>query len=178
VHATIAGVVLGLAMTRIPGGRARHILEPYSNAIVLPLFAFTAAIVAIPQVQPTELSPAFWGILVALPLGKFLGITLAGAIGSRLAVRRDRPALSLPDIMVVGCLGGIGFTVSLLMSELAFARTPEVADEGILAVLLGSCVAIAASAVVVSLRARHYRRARAEEDAVAAEDPVNGTVTP
>ncbi len=178
VHATIAGVVLGLAMTRIPGGRARHILEPYSNAIVLPLFAFTAAIVAIPQVQPNELSPAFWGILVALPLGKFLGITLAGAIGSRLAVRRDRPALSLPDIMVVGCLGGIGFTVSLLMSELAFARTPEVADEGILAVLLGSCVAIAASAVVVSLRARHYRRARAEEDAVAAEDPVNGTVTP
>jgi NhaA family Na+:H+ antiporter len=171
VHATIAGVVLGLAMTRIPAGRARHLLEPYSNAIILPLFAFTAAIVAIPQVRITELSPAFWGILVALPLGKFLGITLAGGIGSRLARRRDRPALEIPDIMVVACLGGIGFTVSLLMSELAFARHEDVADEGTLAVLLGSCIAMVASAVVVSLRARHYRRMRAEHDRLAVAQP-------
>lgn len=168
VHATIAGVVLGLAMTRVPAGRARHLLEPYSNAIILPLFAFTAAIVAIPQVRVGELSPAFWGILVALPIGKFLGISVAGGIGSRLARRRDRPALELPDIMVVGCLGGIGFTVSLLMSELAFARNAEVADEGTLAVLLGSSIAILASALVVSARARQYRRMRAEHDTVAA----------
>lgn len=171
VHATIAGVVLGLAMTRIPAGRARHVLEPYSNAIILPLFAFTAAIVAIPQVRISELSPAFWGILVALPLGKFLGITLAGGIGGRLARRRDRPALELPDIMVVACLGGIGFTVSLLMSELAFARHDDVADEGTLAVLLGSCIAMIMSAIVVSLRARHYRRARAEHDRLAVARP-------
>ncbi|HEV7565737.1 MAG TPA: Na+/H+ antiporter NhaA, partial [Microbacteriaceae bacterium] len=54
----------------------------------------------------------------------------------------------------------VGFTVSLLMNELAFARSPEVHDEGTLAVLLGSGISIVVAAVLVSLRARHYRRLR------------------
>lgn len=57
-------------------------------------------------------------------------------------------------------LGGIGFTVSLLMNELAFARNEEILDEGVLAVLVGSGIAIVASAVVVTLRARAYRARR------------------
>jgi Na+:H+ antiporter, NhaA family len=158
VHATIAGVVLGLVMARVPAGRAHHVLEPYSNAIVLPVFAFSAALVAIPAVRPSELSPAFWGIVVALPVGKLLGISLAGWLGRSIAVRRGRSALRLADILMVACLGGIGFTVSLLMSELAFAGSREVADEGTLAVLLGSGVAMVVAAFVVSARARTYRR--------------------
>ncbi len=169
VHATIAGVILGLVMARVPAGRAHHLLEPFSNGIVLPLFAFTAAMVAIPQVSIRELSPAFWGILIALPVGKLLGITLAGGLGSLLARRRDRPALQLPDIMMVACLGGIGFTVSLLMSELAFSQEHSVADEGTLAVLLGSGISIVAAAIFVSLRSRHYRRIPHHHEAVAAE---------
>ena len=161
VHATIAGVLLGLVMARVPGGRTHHVLEPYSNAVILPLFAFSAALVVIPQVSPVDLSPAFWGILVALPVGKLLGITLAGALGSLISRRPagSRSGLSLPDIVMVACLGGIGFTVSLLMGALAFAGNAEVVDEATLAVLLGSGVAILVSAVVVSARARHYRRA-------------------
>jgi NhaA family Na+:H+ antiporter len=158
VHATIAGVVLGLVMARVPAGRAHHVIEPYSNAIVLPVFAFSAALVAIPAVRPTELSPAFWGIVVALPVGKLLGISLAGWLGRSIAVRRGRPALGLPDILMVACLGGIGFTVALLMSQLAFAGSREVADEGTLAVLLGSGIAVVVAAFVVSARARTYRR--------------------
>ncbi|TNU60718.1 Na+/H+ antiporter NhaA, partial [Bacillus velezensis] len=73
VHATIAGVMLGLAMAPRPADATRHVLEPWVNAIVLPLFAFVAAFVVIPQVSPTELSPAFWAIVVALPVGKVLG---------------------------------------------------------------------------------------------------------
>lgn len=165
VHATIAGVVLGLVMARVPGGRTHQMFEPYSNGIVLPLFAFSAAMVAIPAVRIDGLSPAFWGILVALPVGKLLGITLAGWIAGSVATRRDRPALQLPDIVVVACLGGIGFTVSLLMNELAFQRDNTVTDEGTLAVLIGSGIAIAVSAVVVSLRARHYRRLHAARPA-------------
>jgi len=161
VHATIAGVILGLVMARIPAGRTHHMLEPYSNAIVLPLFAFTAALVAIPQVRLSDLSPAFWGILVALPVGKLLGITLAGALGSLISRRPNgsKTGLKLADIVMVACLGGIGFTVSLLMGALAFAGDTEVVDEATLAVLLGSGVAIVVSAIVVSVRARQYRRA-------------------
>ena len=158
VHATIAGVVLGLVMARRPAGRAVHVLEPWSNGIILPLFAFSAAMVAVPQVRPSELDPAFWGILIALPVGKIVGIMLAGGLGGLVARRRSGTPLTLADLAVVGALGGIGFTVSLLMNELAFAELPEVADEGTLAVLLGSGTAMAISAVVVTLRSRHYRR--------------------
>jgi len=161
VHATIAGVLLGLVLARVPGGRAHHILEPYSNAVILPLFAFSAALVVIPQVSLAELSPAFWGILVALPVGKLVGITLAGALGSLISRRPSgsKAGLKLADIVMVACLGGIGFTVSLLMGALAFAGNSAVVDEATLAVLLGSGVAILVSAVVVSVRARQYRRA-------------------
>ncbi len=158
VHATIAGVALGLVMARRPAGRAAHMLEPWSNGVILPLFAFSAAMVAIPQVPPSELDPAFWGILVGLPVGKQVGIMLGGGLGVLVVRRRSGHPLALADLAAVGALGGIGFTVSLLMNELAFAALPEVADEGTLAVLLGSGVAIVVSAVVVSARSRHYRR--------------------
>jgi len=158
VHATIAGVALGLVMPRVPARRVVHALEPWSNGLVLPLFAFSAALVAIPQVAPSQLAPPFWAILVALPVGKLVGITLGGWLGSFTVPREERRRLGLPGLAVIATLGGIGFTVSLLMNELAFARRPEVADEGTLAVLLGSSVALAASAIVVSAVARRHRR--------------------
>lgn len=158
VHATIAGVALGLVMSRRPGGRAAHALEPWSNGVILPLFAFSAAMVVVPQVSPSDLDPAFWGILVGLPVGKLVGIVAAGLLGALIARRRSGTPLTFADLAVVGALGGIGFTVSLLMNELAFAGLPEVSDEGTLAVLLGSGVAIVLSGVVVTLRSRHYKR--------------------
>ncbi|WP_350349411.1 Na+/H+ antiporter NhaA [Agromyces sp. G08B096] len=160
VHATIAGVALGLVMARRPGGRSAHTLEPWSNGVILPLFALTAAMVPVPQVSPSELDPAFWGILVGLPVGKIVGITLVGGLSGLVARRRSGTPLTFADLAVVGALGGVGFTVSLLMNELAFARHPGVADEGTLAVLLGSGVAIVVSAIAVSARSRHYRRQR------------------
>jgi Na+:H+ antiporter, NhaA family len=158
VHATIAGVALGLVMARRPGGRAAHALEPVSNGIILPLFAFSAAMVPIPQVSPSQLDPAFWGILVGLPIGKVIGILLVGGLGGLVARRASGTPLTLADLAVVGALGGIGFTVSLLMNELAFAGLPPIADQGTLAVLLGSGAAILLSVVVVSLQSQRYRR--------------------
>jgi NhaA family Na+:H+ antiporter len=158
VHATIAGVALGLVMARRPGGRAAHALEPWSNAVILPLFAFTAAMVPVPQVSPSELDPAFWGILVGLPVGKIVGITIAGVLGGLVARPKTGTPLTFGDILVVGALGGIGFTVSLLMNELAFVGSEGVADEGTLAVLLGSGAAMVLSAIFVTIRSRQYRR--------------------
>ncbi|HEX6956220.1 MAG TPA: Na+/H+ antiporter NhaA [Agromyces sp.] len=159
VHATIAGVMLGLVMSRRPAGRALHGLEPWSNGVILPLFAFSAALVAIPEVRPSELDPAFWGILVGLPVGKIVGVTIVGGIATWFVGRRkgQRP-LTWADVLTVGSLAGIGFTVSLLMNELAFREYPDVIDQGTVAVLLGSGAAIVVSAVLVTMRSRHYRR--------------------
>ena len=164
VHATIAGVALGLAMAQRPALHVRHSLEPWVNGVVLPLFAFSAAFVVIPSVTPSQLSPAFWGVLVALPVGKIIGISVAGWISLRVGDRGAAPHLSLLDLIAAGALGGIGFTVSLLLSELAFADDPLVRDEATLGVLGGSMISIVLAAILVAQRARHYRRAAPTAD--------------
>ncbi|WP_296195420.1 Na+/H+ antiporter NhaA [uncultured Microbacterium sp.] len=158
VHATIAGVALGLVMAPARAEPTRHALEPWVNGLVLPIFAFSAALVAIPAVSPTELSPAFWGVLIALPVGKLIGIALAGAIGQRLFAPPGAPRLAFADLLAAGALGGIGFTVSLLLSELAFAGDALVRDEAVLGVLCGSVIALVLAGILVSWRSWHYRR--------------------
>ena len=158
VHATIAGVALGLAMAQQPALRTRHALEPWVNGIVLPLFAFSAALVPIPAVSPSQLAPAFWGVLIALPVGKVIGITLFGWISLRIGSRGTTPHLSLADLLAAGSLGGIGFTVSLLLSELAFAADPVLRDEATLGVIGGSLISLIVAGTLVAQRARHHRR--------------------
>ena len=158
VHATIAGVVLGLAMAQRPALRVRHELEPWVNGIVLPVFAFSAALVVIPAVPLSELSPAFWGVLVALPVGKIVGISVLGWVSLRIAHRGGPPPLAFADLLAAGALGGIGFTVSLLLSELAFADAAGLRDQATLGVLAGSVVSLILAAGLVSWRAWHHRR--------------------
>ncbi len=160
IHPTIAGVALGLIMAPAVAGKARHILEPWSNGLVLPLFAFVSALVIIPSVGISGLSPVFWGIMVALPVGKLLGITAGAIIASRLVPKAQR-AMAVPvgDVLVVAALGGIGFTVSLLMNELAFRTDGGIIAQGTLAVLIGSIIGAIIGAAVTGLRARSYRRA-------------------
>jgi len=163
VHATIAGVALGLAMAQQPALHTRHVLEPWVNVVVLPLFAFSAALVAIPAVSLGQLSPAFWGVLVALPVGKVVGITIFGWISLRVGRGEEAPHIGIPDLIAAGSLGGIGFTVSLLLSELAFAGSPGIRDQATLGVLAGSSVSLLLAAVLVTWRAAHHRRLAAVE---------------
>lgn len=162
VHATIAGVALGLVLNPRLANKAAHNLQPVTNALILPLFAFTAALVVIPAVSPTELSSAFWGIAVALPLGKILGITIAGAIVAKLVKSGEEKETMVTglDLLTVAAVAGIGFTVSLLLNELAFESDQLIRDEGVLGVLVGSAVSIVIGGTLVTLRARHYRKQR------------------
>ncbi len=157
VHATIAGVALGLAMAQSPALRVRHALEPWINGLILPVFAFSAALVPIPAVGGSGLSPAFWGVFLALPVGKLVGITGAGWIAQRTIARDGHVRIAFGDLLAAGALGGIGFTVSLLLSELAFAGDRLVRDEAVLGVLAGSVTSVVVAAILVSWRARHHR---------------------
>ncbi|MGO1769372.1 MAG: Na+/H+ antiporter NhaA [Microbacterium sp.] len=164
VHATIAGVLLGLVVRQGEGLRASHALEPWVNGAVLPIFAFFSALVLIPQVPLGDLSPAMFAIIVALPVGKFIGITLFGWLANLIGRERGKPEIGIADIIPAAALGGIGFTVSLLLSRLAFSEHPEVADEAVLGVLIGSLISLVASGFLVTARARHYRRLAAAAD--------------
>lgn len=169
VHATIAGVMLGLVMAPRAADPTRHALEPWVNGLVLPLFAFVAAFVVIPQVPLEELSPAFFAILVALPVGKLVGIGAFGALAQMIRPRGAPPAIRFPDVLAAGALGGIGFTVSLLLANLAFAGDAAVRDQAILAVLVGSVIALIVAAALVSWRAKVHRALGDAED----EEPAD-----
>lgn len=171
IHATVAGVALGLVMFGPTAERTRHVLTPVSNVIILPVFAFIAALVTLPSVGLGELSPVFWAIVIALPVGKLLGIT-AGAVIAAFASRQPRAEqIPLGDVIAVAGLGGIGFTVSLLMNELAYEDRPNAVTEGTLAVLTASIVAAIIGITLVANRSRHYRRGDAAGELMSGRRP-------
>ena len=155
VHATIAGVLLGIL---IPASRAHGVMskvQPSTNFVVLPLFAFTAVAVVIPTMSGDS-NPVFTGIFLGLAVGKVFGISIAAVIANRILKPKDRLPLSLFDFVPLGFLAGVGFTVSLLMAHLAFIDNQELYAQSVLGVLLGSFVAMAAGGVLLWFRTQWY----------------------
>jgi NhaA family Na+:H+ antiporter len=162
VHATIAGVALGLI---IPASRAHSLvgkIQPWTNTVSLPVFAFFAVAIALPTFEQ-EISSVFTGIALALPLGKILGITLFAVVANALADKAARLALHPLDFAAVAGLAGIGFTVSLLMTNLAFEAIPEIRAEATLAVIVGSLLSLAFGAYLSQLRGRHHAELHKQE---------------
>ena len=162
VHATIAGVALGLI---IPASRAHSLvgkIQPWTNTVSLPVFAFFAVAIALPTFEQ-EISSVFTGIALALPLGKILGITLFAVVANALADKAARLALHPLDFAAVAGLAGIGFTVSLLMTNLAFESIPEIRAEATLAVIVGSLLSLAFGAYLSQVRGRHYAKLHNQE---------------
>jgi len=155
VHATIAGVLLGVL---IPAARSHGVIakiQPATNFFVLPLFAFTAVAVVIPTMTGDS-NTVFTGIFFGLALGKVLGISVAAAIANQLLKPKDRLPLGILDFIPLGFLAGVGFTVSLLMAHLAFRFSPDLYAQSVLGVLLGSFVAMGAGGGLIWLRAQWH----------------------
>ena len=154
VHATVAGIVLGLLVPVTAGPRFEHRLHPVSAGLVIPVFALAAA--GIPLAAAGDaLGDAvavgiFFGLLVGKVLGIFGGARLAVAL--RLGALPER--VGWADVLPVAMLGGIGYTVALLIAELAFDGG-EGTDEAAAAVLAASVVASAIAIVLLRRRARH-----------------------
>ncbi|MGP4113537.1 Na+/H+ antiporter NhaA [Streptomyces sp. 4N509B] len=170
VHATIAGVALGMLLRvtsrpdeeESPADRIAHRVHPYSAAVAVPLFALFAAGV---EISPDALEkmagePAATGVALGLVAGKFVGILGATYLAVRLTPARLNPSLSWPDMAGGAMLAGIGFTVSLLITELAFEDQPALAAAVKVAVLLGSTVAALCATVILLARGRRHRRRR------------------
>jgi NhaA family Na+:H+ antiporter len=157
VHATIAGVLLGVL---IPAARSHGVIgkiQPATNFIVLPLFAFTAVAVVIPTMTGDS-NTVFTGIFFGLALGKVIGISIAAVVANQLLKPKDRLPLGVMDFIPLGFLAGVGFTVSLLMAHLAFRFNPDLYAQAVLGVLLGSFVAMGAGGGLIWLRAQWHLR--------------------
>ncbi len=164
VHATVAGVVLGL-LTRVrsdpgeidpPADRVAHRLHPWSAALCVPLFAFFAAGVDLRSIGLVEAltAPVSIGIILGLVIGKPIGIVATTYLVSRFTRASLPKAIRWADITAVGVLAGIGFTVSLLITELAFPGQPDVVAEAKTAVLAASILAASLATIALRLRRR------------------------
>lgn len=157
VHATVAGVLLGIL---IPAARVHGVVakvQPPTNFLVLPLFAFTAVAVVIPATDG-QMSPVFSGIFYGLAVGKVVGISVAAVLANMLLKPKDRLPLNVFDFVPLGFLAGVGFTVSLLIARLAFIEDQELYAQSVLGVLLGSFVAMGAGGGLLWLRAKWHMK--------------------
>ncbi|ETK35015.1 sodium:proton antiporter [Microbispora sp. ATCC PTA-5024] len=174
VHATVAGVLLGLAvpvLRKEPTDRSEskpglaehfeHRFRPLSAGIAVPVFAFFSAGVTISGLgglADALTDPIAVGIMVALVVGKPIGVMTATWLVARFTRATLDEGLAWIDVAGLSILAGIGFTVSLLIGELAFGITGDADSRVRIAVLTGSLVAALLAAVILRLRARAYRR--------------------
>ena len=156
VHATIAGVALGF-VTPVrrsddepsAGERLEDMLHPWTSFLVIPVFALANAGLEITSgsISDSFGSKVTLGVLVGLVIGKPLGISLAVALATRLGVGEMPEGTRARDMVGLGAIAGIGFTVSLFIADLAFedgARVREatvgIAAASILAATIGGII--------------------------------------
>lgn len=154
VHATLAGVAVGLAIpaTKDEEGHSpledlEHNLQNPVTLMILPLFAFANAGVSLSGLTVTSVAePVSLGVLAGLALGKPIGVLLGAGAAVYLLGARLPGLLTMRHIWGAGHLAGIGFTMSLFIGSLAFSSAEMQAD-----VRIGVLVASVISAVVASV---------------------------
>jgi NhaA family Na+:H+ antiporter len=152
VHATIAGLTMGLLIPASVAGedssliyRIEHILHPWTSYLIVPIFALANAGIAIDGsvARNATSSPVSLGVALGLMLGKPIGITLFAFVAVKLGIAALPDDVRWLQLGAVAMVAGIGFTVSLFVTGLAFTDSALVGDAklGILAgsTLIGIC---------------------------------------
>ncbi|MFF2326725.1 MULTISPECIES: Na+/H+ antiporter NhaA [unclassified Streptomyces] len=182
VHATIAGVAMGLMLrctrrdgeTRSPGEHIEHLIRPLSAGVAVPLFALFSAGVTLSgsALAGVFTRPETLGVVLGLVVGKTIGVFGGTWLVARFTKAELNKDLAWADVFAVASLAGIGFTVSLLIGELAFAGDEGLINEIKAAVLVGSLTAALLSGVLLKLRVRRYRTLYEAEERDEDEDGV------
>lgn len=188
IHATIAGVALGLLCPARPllpeadadviaeelsddrhvtvteiravsfrlresvsvAERLQDLLHPWTSYVVIPLFALANAGVELSSdvIGDATTSPITIGVIAGLLAGKFVGITAAIFLATKLGIATLPPGVTMPQIAGMAALAGIGFTVSLFIAGLAFGAGPMVAEAKI-GILAASALAAVAGSLML-----------------------------
>jgi NhaA family Na+:H+ antiporter len=167
VHATVAGVALALLTRtrtdpgeeRSPADRLQSMLLPLSAGLCVPLFAFLAAGVDLRSIGLIEAitTPVGIAVIIGLVVGKPIGVFGGAWVTARFTRASLSPEIRWKDVAAVGLLAGIGFTVALLVCELAYPASVANLASGKAAVLTASVIAALLASIVLLARNRHYR---------------------
>ncbi|MGY4718742.1 Na+/H+ antiporter NhaA [Naumannella huperziae] len=166
VHATIAGVALGLLSRSTPDDphdpvdRWQHFWHPISAGFAVPIFAlFSAGVLLPPELLADMVTrPMALGIAAGLIVGKVIGVFGGAYLTTRLTNASLAPDLRWSEVLAASVLAGVGFTVAIFISELTFAGEPVLVDEAKASVLFASATAAVVAAVFLRILVR--RRAR------------------
>ncbi|PQZ92863.1 Na+/H+ antiporter NhaA [Arthrobacter sp. MYb227] len=188
IHATVAGVALAFTIPVLHGTKGgatpqgpglaelfEHRFRPLSAGFAVPVFAFFSAGVAVGGFQGLVAAlsdPVAIGIILALVLGKPVGILAATWLTARFTKATLDPTLKWVDLLGVSLLAGIGFTVSLLVGELSFGLGSAANDHAKVAILAASVIAAVLAAILLGSRNRRYRTLSAEEAIDADSDGI------
>ena len=171
VHATVAGVLLGFAVPvrrHREGDQGRglaehleHLVRPVSAGLAVPVFAFFAAGVAVGGLHGLTdalTDPIALGVVTGLIVGKSVGVAGTTWVLARYTGAELDDDLAWVDVVGLSLLAGIGFTVSLLIGELAFGTESLGNDHAKVGVLVGSLASALLASVLLGVRNRTYRR--------------------
>ncbi len=187
IHATIAGVALAFTIPVRPSKRNsasgapdlaeifEHRFRPLSSGFAVPVFAFFAAGVSVgggEGLLRAVSDPVTIGVVAGLVIGKPVGILLGVRLLTLITKIRLDPALKWVDLVGVGLLAGIGFTVSLLIAELSFATEPQHNDDAKIAIMVASVIAATLASIVLATRNRRYKQIAVEESVDADGDDI------
>lgn len=170
VHPTLAGVLVGLLtpsreMHGEKSPRAQRYaskLQLFSSLLALPIFALFATGVHFAELSPAlMLSPVVIGIIVALVIGKPLGIMITAWLSTHVAGLTMAKGLRVRDMFPAACACGIGFTVSFLIASLAYTNT-ELSAEGRFGVLMASLIAALISGILLSRQSKRFEKEELE----------------
>ncbi|MFG2335552.1 Na+/H+ antiporter NhaA [Streptomyces yangpuensis] len=181
VHATVAGVAMGLILRTScdtgedlsPASRVAHLVHPFSAGVAVPLFALFAAGVSIsgPALSQVFTSPEPLGVVIGLAVGKTVGIFAGTYLAAHFTRAQLNPDLAWADVLGLSVLAGIGFTVALLIGELAFPGT-QTGEHVKAAVLVASLIAAVLAAILLRRRNTVYRRLYEAENLDADSDGI------
>ena len=194
LHATLAGVVLGLLAPTRPFRQPEmvdadqladvstvetaqetvvlaresvsvvewleYLLHPWSSYLIVPLFALANAgvVISSDSIADAAESPVTHGIVVGLVVGKLVGITGSTWLACRLGIGSLPDGTRWPEVVGIAALGGIGFTVSLFVSNLAFRGTPVLASNAKLGILTASVIAALLGTAILLVATRNRAR--------------------
>jgi Na+:H+ antiporter, NhaA family len=172
VHATLAGVLLAFALPfrdgdeQSPSYRLQHFLHKPVAFLIMPIFALTNTGIVFTQGWTKELlSPNSLGVFAGLVFGKPLGILTASFLAIKSGISRMSSELSWVHIVGVGFLGGIGFTMSIFITLLAF-ENPMTIQSTKISILLSSLIAGLIGYLILS---RQKARLSSESSSIAAD---------
>lgn len=157
MHATIAGVAVAFVLPDRAGERLEDILHPLTSFLIVPIFALANAGLDIDAsaIVDAATSGVTLGVVLGLVVGKPLGISLAVGIAVRMGWGTLPKGTSAQDLVGLSALAGIGFTVSLFISELAFSAE-DLVHQSVIGIAVASILAAAIGAFLLQ-RSGHGR---------------------